>query len=414
MKKLLLLLTLLVSLTSNAQYNYQIGLDYHDSLTIPKDVITSIRAKNILCSDIKIKDSKIGFNSNANLSQQELATIISNYASVTYFEKQKLGSINIPNNSQKYGGTNCTNAGQVCSNTTVSGNNGGYGTQELHNGNNGCLSYEHQASWYYINIETTGVLKMTIGTNVDYDWAIWGPYTYANAPSACASLGQPIRCSWSAAYGNTGMTTAGTVQTTSNGCSGGPCYKNVNPADDSEDAGGDAWVRPLNVQAEQVYILLVDNYTANYTPFTIAWGGTAGLGCTAILLAAEVVEFKGDNKDDNNSIKWTTDSELNNDYFTLEHSSDGFTWKTISKQKSQGDNSNYEFNHAQWNTVNYYRLSMTDMNGAVRSHSEIIYMENEPSEITAVYNSLGQQVDENYKGLVIIHYKNGRTEKSYR
>gem|GEM_PF-3211755 len=415
------MLMLLVCFTSNAQYNYQIGLNYYDSLTFAKEVISEIRANDILCSNIKIKDAKIGFDSNANLSQQELTSIVSKYATVTYFEKQKLGSVNIPNYTQKYGGTNCTNAGQVCSNSTVSGNNGGHGTQELHSGNRGCLiSNEHQSSWYYINIETPGILEMTIGTGVDYDWAIWGPYSYASASSACATLSAPIRCSYSRDYGNTGMRTPYWGQTSSSGCGSiwnlwsDPCYGWIGPTDTSEPASGDAWVSSLNVTAEQVYILLVDNFTANNTPFTINWGGTAGLGCTAILLATEVVAFKGENVDNNNSIKWSTDSELNNDYFTLEHSSDGYTWKTISNQKTKGDNSNYEFNHAQWNTVNYYRLSMTDLNGAVRSHSEIIFMENEPSEIAVVYNSLGQVVDENYKGLVIIHYENGRTEKTYR
>lgn len=409
MKKLFLLLTFIITLFGvNSQYNYQIGLNYYDSLTFAKEVISEIRANDILCSNIKIKDAKIGFDSNANLSQQELTSIVSKYATVTYFEKQKLGSVNIPNYTQKYGGTNCTNAGQVCSNSTVSGNNGGYGTQELHDGNNGCLtSYEHQASWYYINIETPGILEMTIGTNVDYDWAIWGPYSYASASSACATLSAPIRCSYSAFYGNTGLSH---VVPYNNGNSN----QGNTVTDLSESASGDAWIAPINASAGDIYILLVDNYTANYTPFTIAWGGNAGLGCTAIILATEIKEFTGSVVNNNNSIKWSTDSELNNDYFTLEHSSDGYTWKTISKQKTKGDNSNYEFNHAQWNTVNYYRLSMTDLNGAVRSHSELVYIENEERVFIKYYNLMGQEVPEYTKGVVIAIDNYGNKHKLYK
>lgn len=415
MKTILLAISLICSLTSIAQYQYSLTLNYHDSLTIAKDVITKIRQEKIICTNITITDNnKIGFNSTANLSKEVLTNIIYEHASITLFEKQKLNNSTYHDYSAKFGGTNCTNAGQVCSNATVSGNNSGFGTQELHSGNRGCLSTnEHQSSWYYINIETPGVLEMTIGTNVDYDWAIWGPYSYANASSACATLGAPIRCSYSRNYGNTGMRTPYWGQTSSWACFG-PCYGWIGPTDTSEPASGNAWVKSIDVQAEQVYILLVDNFTANNTPFTINWGGTATLGCTVITLAADIAKFSGTNEGTNNTINWSTLSELENDYFVLEHSNDGITWNEITKVKSTGNNSNYRYQHTDWSEENYYRLAMVDLNGYTRTHSEIIYIENDIQIVDAYYNSMGQEVDEHYKGFVLIKYTNGRTVKTYR
>lgn len=419
MKTILLAISLMCSLTSIAQYQYSLTLNYHDSLTIAKDVITKIRQEKIICTNITITDNnKIGFNSTANLSKEVLTNIIYEHASITLFEKQKLNNSTYHDYSAKFGGTNCTNAGQVCSNATVSGNNSGFGTQELHSGNRGCLSTnEHQSSWYYINIETGGTLEMTISTTVDYDWAIWGPYTYTNASTACGNLSAPIRCSYSREYGNTGMSSYQYIHTSNSGCGFlwlSPCWGMGSPTDVSEGAGGDAWVKPLDVSAEQVYIMVVDNFTANNTPFTITWGGTADLGCTVITLAADIAKFSGTNEGTNNTINWSTLSELENDYFVLEHSTDGITWNEITKVKSTGDNSNYRYQHTDWSEENYYRLAMVDLNGYTRTHSEIIYIENDIQIVDAYYNSLGQSVDENYKGLVIIKYTNGRTVKTYR
>lgn len=70
---------------------------------------------------------------------------------------------------------NCSGATQVCSNSPFSGNSSGFSTQELNACNQGCLTVEHQSSWYVIQIQTSGTLNMTIapGVGVDYDYALW-------------------------------------------------------------------------------------------------------------------------------------------------------------------------------------------------------------------------------------------------
>jgi len=169
---------------------------------------------------------------------------------------------------------NCTSAVQVCNDVTFSGNSSGSGsTQELNSSNRGCLTVEHQSSWYYFAPVTSGTVALTIQTSVDYDFAIW-------ATGNCAGLGTPVRCSYSQYFGNTGL-----ASTNSSGAA---------VTDDSEGVGGDRWVRPLNVTAGQTYIMLIDNFTANSTPFTLDWTfyNGATLNCNPSAMPVELLNFK--------------------------------------------------------------------------------------------------------------------------
>ena len=64
-------------------------------------------------------------------------------------------------------------------------------------------------------------------------------------------------------------------------------------------------------------------------------------------------------------MNWTTASETNNDYFTIEQSDDGNAWKDIGTVKGVGNSSvarNYSFNtEATGNEVSYFRLKQTDL-----------------------------------------------------
>ncbi|MEZ4889881.1 MAG: hypothetical protein R2779_04725 [Crocinitomicaceae bacterium] len=81
----------------------------------------------------------------------------------------------------------------MCSRNTsqTTNNSSGAGTQELNGSSKGCMSTEHQSSWYYINVQTGGDLTLTIAPqNVtdDYDFAIWGPFTSATANASALLL----------------------------------------------------------------------------------------------------------------------------------------------------------------------------------------------------------------------------------
>lgn len=76
-------------------------------------------------------------------------------------------------------------------------------------------------------------------------------------------------------------------------------------------------------------------------------------------------------------LTWKTLSEVNNDYFTIERSSDLNNWTSIGKIDGAG-NSNYEIEYETLDKnplpgISYYRLKQTDFNGAFTySHVEVV------------------------------------------
>jgi len=68
-----------------------------------------------------------------------------------------------------------------------------------------------------------------------------------------------------------------------------------------------------------------------------------------------------------NKITWVTKSEINNDYFAIEKSSDGLNWYQVTKIKGNGTTSSlneYHFTDTESNGyMTYYRLKQTDFDG---------------------------------------------------
>jgi hypothetical protein len=313
--------------------------------------------------------------------------------------------------------TNCGGATQVCNDISFTGNSSGPGTQELTAANRGCLGIEHQSSWYYFQPVTSGTVALTIQTSVDYDFAIW-------ATGNCTSLGAPVRCSFSSLPGNTGLASMNAGTPSGCGFFGWfPCP--AGPVTDvTEGAGGDAWVLPLPVVAGQTYIMLIDNYTANSTPFTLDWtfSGGASLNCAPIPLPIELVEFIAnyDAVNNSNKVHWTTNSERLNDHFTLERSGDAVNWKIINQQAGAENATgllNYTFEDFTYEpgTVNYYRLSQTDYDGTLEVF-DVITVDNTETErrIVKVFNSMGQEVPLETTGIVILLYEDGTTRRVLR
>ncbi len=291
--------------------------------------------------------------------------------------------------------TDCANAMQVCNTAAFGGNANGLGVDELTNATDGCLSGENQSSWYYFQAATAGTVTFTIQTNADYDFAIWN--------NGCASLGAPIRCSFSGTAGNTGL--------------------QVGAGDDTEDASGNRFVNALDVTAGQTYILLVDNWDEDNTPFNIAWNFTNGatLNCNPIALPVEFAEFTGTKQNGYNELSWVTASERENDYFTLERSTDGVTWQVVAKPDGAGNSMvATEYTYTDFNfqedAVNYYRISQTDMDGASETYSKLVSIDNRQEKriVTKRFNLLGQEVGEDYKGVVILQFEDNSCVKAYQ
>lgn len=238
---------------------------------------------------------------------------------------------------------NCLNAKAICNDGSFTANNDDFGAQEINSSNQGCLVDENQSNWFFFQPITSGTMEflITAGSGVDYDFAIW--------TGGCASLGNPVRCSFAASTVPTGLSSLA--------------------SDFSEDASGDAIVAPLNIVAGQTYILFIDNWTANTTPFTIDFSlsGGASLDCTPTPLPIELLYFNGEMVGEDNLLTWATVSEKNNDFFSLERSRNGVDFEVLAIVPGAGTSTSTlhydKFDYDPYAGVTYYRLKQTDYDG---------------------------------------------------
>ena len=137
-------------------------------------------------------------------------------------------------------------------------------------------------------------------------------------------------------------------------------------------------------------------------------------------LPIELLSFEGYNKNSNNNLIWSTSSEQNNDYFTIERSVNGINWEIVNTIKGSGNStSTIEYSlvdNSYDNVINYYQLKQTDYDGNFELFEKVVVIDNRIMEkkIIKTVNLLGQEVDENYKGIVILIYDDGTSKKVIR
>lgn len=142
--------------------------------------------------------------------------------------------------------------------------------------------------------------------------------------------------------------------------------------------------------------------------------------CGAFVLPIELSRFNAEIKDKNVQLTWATESEHNNDYFTIERSADAATWEDVIKIKSKG-NSQSQMMYATLDTsplsgVSYYRLKQTDYDGQYK-YSDIVAVDlgnKQSRKVIRTVNMFGQETQENASGLLIQIYDNGDVEKVYK
>jgi hypothetical protein len=240
----------------------------------------------------------------------------------------------------------CTNATLLCSSSAVPANSTGPGIVAEACGGGGCpAGGENYSNWYVISIQTGGTLTFTITPTVgtdDYDYAVYGPNV------GCGALGPAIRCSDSGAIGTTGLS--------------------AGAADVTESVTGDGLTAQMNVTAGQSYYILVDEWTPTGAGYTLTFGGTAVLSC--LLLPIQLTDFKAVHNLSTQAVdlEWTTTSELNNDYFIVEHSVDGNEFSELEKIEGSGTTQEVHYyqtvhRHPVAGNINYYRLKQVDYDG---------------------------------------------------
>lgn len=118
------------------------------------------------------------------------------------------------------------------------------------------------------------------------------------------------------------------------------------------------------------------------------WGAIVvdNLPC-GIPLSTELIAFEATPIKDAVLLSWNTNSEQNNDYFSIERSGDMLSWITIGTIDAVGNstsNSNYSFiDDFPLRQLNYYRLKQVDVNGNSQ-YSEIRSVRNEDASAEAV------------------------------
>lgn len=246
-------------------------------------------------------------------------------------------------------GTNtvCTLPDPICSGSPIlfTAESNGTSAQVVNPGNNyGCLSTTPNPTWFYLEIATPGDIAIDITAGSDIDFAIWGPYPNLAAGIAdCNSYPLPQDCSYS-----------------------------ISATEQANVAG---------VAASEVYILLVTNFASvvQSISLTEAPGMTATTNC-AIVLGVDFAQLSGKRIAEGVQLSWLTTSELNNDYFAVERSTDGIVWTAFDVVNGAGTTSELQsYSSIDRNAgtgINYYRVKQFDFNGKIQ-FSDVITVSND-------------------------------------
>jgi hypothetical protein len=183
--------------------------------------------------------------------------------------------------------------------------------------------------------------------------------------------------------------------------------------DDSSSANSMSYIslsgRP---QGETIWIRVWDYSSDEIGTFKIR-------ATTPLALPIELLSFNGSSKKGYNSLYWSTSSETNNDYFSVEKTLDGNNYNIVGVINGAGNSqilNNYELkDFSVEKVINYYRLKQTDINGNY-SYSDIISIDNREDStptLIKVVNVLGQEVDEYTNGVFMFYYNDGSVVKRY-
>lgn len=138
---------------------------------------------------------------------------------------------------------------------------------------------------------------------------------------------------------------------------------------------------------------------------------------TCATLPIELVDFSGSAYSGKNLLKWSTATEKNNDYFTLEKSENGELWTVVSRIIGAGNSSflkKYQaYDLTPKNLLNYYRLQQTDFDGVVKKFSVIVIdnRTNDHAKLLKVTDMMGRDISDDIEGLQFLHYSDGTVIK---
>lgn len=288
--------------------------------------------------------------------------------------------------------SNCTGECGVwiCADGLYPTTNQGNTMEDLSIHTSGCFTSEGEiaSQWFYFTALTAGSVEFSFdGPNgQDYDFAVWGPNNSDDPPCPQTTGLAPIRCS-AADVSNT-ANPVGLSQT----LGAGELY---------EGFEGNGWVDALYVLPGQTYAMVLNIYmNGNPQPvIDLTIGGSGTLDCTPVFMPVELVSFTGMHKGDHNLLTWITNSEINNDYFTLYRSVNGFEWEEVGIAEGGGSTFQSRYydmrDQLPYYPVTYYRLKQTDFDGKSK-FSEVISVSSDKSISENMVSSIFPNPANNY------------------
>ena len=136
-------------------------------------------------------------------------------------------------------------------------------------------------------------------------------------------------------------------------------------------------------------------------------------------LPVELLYFEGFGYQHYNSLKWSTASEHNSDYFLLERSVDGEQWDYVGTTKATGNSTqviDYLYvDNFRFNGFVYYKLIQFDFDANFKTYGPISINNTHTNKKVMKYiNILGQEVSSETKGFIFEVYEDGTTKRIIR
>jgi hypothetical protein len=169
----------------------------------------------------------------------------------------------------------------------------------------------------------------------------------------------------------------------------------------------------MTVPAGECAWIMIDGYGGSTCS-----GAAISIICP-LPLPISLINFKGEANLNENKLSWSTATETNNDYFTLERSIDGMNFNEVAVIDGAGtSNSTLNYNYADRNfdrTINYYRLKQTDHDRTSTYSSTIVIDNSIKKNVRPVKttNLLGQEVGEDFEGIKLTFYSDGTVVKQF-
>lgn len=136
------------------------------------------------------------------------------------------------------------------------------------------------------------------------------------------------------------------------------------------------------------------------------------------VLPIELIYFNAVQAENKVQIDWLTATELDNDFFVIDKSTDGMYWKEIIKIEGQGTVSTptlyKEYDSHPSPGYNYYRLKQIDYNEFERTLEIVfVYCKDKSIKLEKYVDVLGREIVdlEKYSGMYLVIFEDGTIEK---